>query len=266
MRRISHPFAGDARPSLAGARWCRTSSRHPVDRPGGQRFLRTSNPCTERGQNVGSRLRGRGGTAGRRPPCSRKTQLHRLECARADDGLLGRQPAAGTDHGRLRSGLRLSLRPSRDHLPDPHGVGLGRARVRLVGRRVPLGHRGHLAEHGFRRRLAPVRHDDLLLPDLAVLRGQHAGLRDLSRVGLQRGLDGRGDHLGLLVRHASGAARWHRCDRQARLQRRPDRDPDPGRPAGDPGHHLPGAGQPVGRTDDGRSTCCRPGPGSRASC
>ena len=219
-------------------------------RGGGVMIWDTNTPCIKGDQNVDSRFRGRGGTAGRRRPRSRETQLHRLECARADDGLLGRQPAAGTDHGRLRTGLRLSLRPSGDHLPDPHGVGLGRARVRLVGRRVPLGHRGHLAEHGFRRRLAPVRHDDLLLPDLAVLRGQHAGLRDLSRVGLQRGLDGRGDHLGLLVRDASGAAGWHRCDRQARLQRGPDRDPDPGRPAGDPGHRLPRAGQPVGRTDD----------------
>ena len=213
-------------------------------------ILRVAIQHSQRRDDVVSRVRGGQWRAGCRQPGCHETELHHLDRAGADDRVVGRQPASGADHGRLWAGLRLPLRATRDCLPHPDGPCLGGARLGLEGRRVPLGHRGHLAEHGVRRRLAPVRHDDLLLPDLAVVRGQHPRVRDLSGVGLQRRVDGRRDHLGLLARRGARAPGWHRCDRQAGLQRRSDRNADPRRAARDLGHRLPRAGQPVGRPDD----------------
>ena len=70
--------------------------------------------------NRSSRARGRRGTS-----------IHRVDCARADDGVLGRQPAAGADDGRLRPRRRVPLRAAGDRVPDPDGARLGRARLRL---------------------------------------------------------------------------------------------------------------------------------------
>ena len=165
-----------------------------------------------------------------------------------DDDQLGRQPARRADDGRLRAGLRLPLHRPGDRVPAADLAGLGRARVRLRGRHLQVGLAGHLQADGLPRRLVPVRDDDLLLPEPARLRRQHARLRDQPRAGLERGVDGPGHRGRLLDRRLGLLARY--VGRRRPGQHGPDhRHPDPRRGAGHPRRRVPRPGQRVGRTD-----------------
>ncbi len=95
----------------------------------------------------------------------------------ADDHELCGEPAPGTDHGHLRPGCGVPVRRARHHLPPADLAGLGGAGLRLGGGRLQVGVGGHLETDGVPGRLVPVRHDDLLLPHPARVRGQHAGVR-----------------------------------------------------------------------------------------
>ena len=120
------------------------------------------------------------------------------------------------------------------------------------GRRLQLGLRGHLQADGLPGRLVPVRDDDLLLPEPARVRGEHARVRHQPRARQQRRVDRGRHHRRLLVRRLGLLARHQGRGRPG--QRRPDhRHADPGRRAGRPRHGLPRPGQRVGRTDDRRA-------------
>ena len=111
---------------------------------------------------------------------------------------------------------------------------------------------GISAEVGPAGGVVPVRDDDLLLPDAAGVRREHAGLRLQPGAGEQRRLHRHRDRRRVLVRRVPLGARRHRRDRQARLQRPADRHADPGRAARDPRHRLPAPGRDVGRADGRR--------------
>jgi hypothetical protein len=115
-----------------------------------------------RSPDVSRRSRSGWSGTGRRVARSAGPVVRHLDGVGADDRVLGGQPATGADHGALRARLRVPLCAARDHLPHPDRSGLRRARLGMVRRRLPMGDRGHVTEHGLRRGLAPVRDDDLL--------------------------------------------------------------------------------------------------------
>ena len=111
--------------------------------------------------------------------------------------------------------------------------------------------RGHLQADGLPGGVVPVRDDDLLLPEPARVRREHARLRLQPGARQQRRLDRGRDHRRLLVRCLGLLAR-HQGRRRPR-QRRPDhRHPDPGRRPGPPRRGLPRSGQRVRCADDRR--------------
>ena len=158
-----------------------------------------------------------------------KPTLHHVAHAGVHDDRVGGEPAQRADDGRLRPHVRVPVHRAGDHLPAAAGAGRGRARVGLDGRRLPLGERGHVREVGAAGRLVPVRDDDLLLPDAARLRGEHAGVRLQPGPGDERRLHRHRHRDGVLGRGVHVGARGHRRDRQARFQRTADRHADPGR-------------------------------------
>ena len=181
-----------------------------------------------------------------------QADVHHVADVGVHDDRLGREPAQRADDGGLRPDVRVPVHRAGDHLPAAAVAGRGGAGVRLDGRRLPLGERGHLREVGPAGGLVPVRDDDLLLPDAAGLRREHAGLRLQPRPRDQRRLHRHRHRDRLLVWRVPVGARRHRRDRQARLQRPADRHADPGRAARHPRHRLPAPGQPVGGADGRR--------------
>ncbi len=153
--------------------------------------------------------------------------------------------------------VRVPVPRAGDHLPAAAGARGSGARVGMDGRSLPLGERGDVAAVGPAGGVVPVRDDDLLLPDAAGVRREHAGLHLQPRPGGQRRLHRRRDRHRVLARRVPLGARRHRRDRQARLQRAARRHADPGRGPRHPRRHLPPAGQYLGRAD-GREP---PGPG-----
>ncbi len=135
------------------------------------------------------------------------------------DHRLGRELAQCADDGRLWPGVRVPLHRAGDRVPDAAGAGRRGAGVGLVRRRLPLGERGHLAALGPVGRLVPVRDDDLLLPDAAGVRREHAGVRVQSGSRDERRLYGGGHRRGLLERRVPVGARRHRWHRETRLER-----------------------------------------------
>ena len=125
---------------------------------------------------------------------------------------------------------------------------------------------GMSAEVGPAGGLVPVRDDDLLLPDAAGVRREHAGLRLQPRAGEQRRLHGHRHRHRLLARRVHVGARRHRRHRQARLERPAHRHADPRRDPRDPrrsstcsrARRRPRRWTPT--------TSSRSGRGSRASC
>ena len=181
-----------------------------------------------------------------------EAELHHVADAGVHDDRVGREPSQRADDGRLRPHLRVPVHRAGDHLPDPAGAGRGGTGLGVDGRGLPLGQRGDVREVGAAGRVVPVRDDDLLLPDAAGVRGQHAGVRIQPGSGDERDLHGHRDPDRVLGRGVHVGARRHRRDREARLQRTADRHADPGRAARDPGHRLPAPGQPVGGADGRR--------------
>ena len=95
-----------------------------------------------------------------------KSELHHLGCAGADDGVLGGQSAPGADDGGLRAGLRvLYVLPAIVFL-IPTALVSAELASGWSGGVFRWVTEGSLAEHGLRRGVAPVRDDDLLLPDV----------------------------------------------------------------------------------------------------
>ena len=179
----------------------------------------------------------------------RAADVHHVADAGVHDDRVGREPAQRADDGRLRPDVRVPVPRAGDHLPAAAGARRGGARVGLDGRRLPLGERGDVAALGPAGGVVPVRDDDLLLPDAAGVRREHAGLHLQPRPGGQRRLHRHRDRHRVLARRVHVGARRHRRDRQARLQRAARRHADPGRGPGHPRRHLPAAGQHVGRAD-----------------
>ncbi len=175
--------------------------------------------------------------------------LHLVDRAGADDHELGGKPAASAHDGGLRSRLGVPLLRSGDRVPAADVARGGRAGIRLEGRRLQLGGHGHLEAHGLPRRVVPVRDDDLLLPDPARVRRQHARLCDQPGARQQRRVDRARDHGLLLVGrvHLVSRNQGSRGTRQRRPDHRhadPRRDPDPAR------RGVPRPGQPVRGPDD----------------
>ena len=182
----------------------------------------------------------------------RQADVHHVGHAGVHDDRVGGEPAQRADDGGLRPDVRVPLHRAGHHLPAAAVAGRGRAGVRLDGRRLPLGQRGALGEVGPAGRLVPVRDDDLLLPDAARVRGEHARLRVQPRPRGQRRVHGHRDRRRVLARRVPVGTRGHGRDRQARLQRPAHRDADPGRGAGHPRRRLPAPGQLVGGADGRR--------------
>ena len=191
-----------------------------------------------------SACRGEAGSAD-----GRETDLHHVDDAGVHDDGLGGEPAQRADDGGLRPDVRVPVSGAGDHLPAAAVAGRRRVGVRLDGRRVSLGERGPFPALGPVGGLVPVRDDDLLLPDVAGVRREHAGLHLQPRPCGQRRLHGHRDRGGVLARRVPVGTRRHRRDRQARVERAADRDADPGRGPGHPRHRLPAAGQHVGGAD-----------------
>ena len=181
-----------------------------------------------------------------------EADIHHLADARVHDDGVGGEPAQRADDGRLRPDVRVPVPGAGDRVPAAAGAGCCGARVRLDGRDLPLGERGHLREVGAAGGVVPVRDDDLLLPDAAGVRREHAGLRLQPGSGDQRRLHRHRDRGRVLVGRVPVGARRRRRDRQAGLERPADRHADPGRAAGDPRDRLPDAGQRVGGADGRR--------------
>ena len=167
----------------------------------------------------------------------------------ADDNRLGREPALGPDDGRVRPGLRVSVRDSRNRVLRADLARVGGARIGLEGRRLQLGHRGDLRADGAAGDLVPVRDDDLLLPGAAGLRREHDRLHHQSRPGQQRRLHGRDHRRAVLGQRARLLTRGG-TDRQARVRRNRDRNTDPRRDPRRDGGRIPASGQPLSRADE----------------
>ena len=196
----------------------------------------------------------------------RAAGVHHVADAGVHDDRVGREPAQRADDGGLRPDVRVPVPRSGDHVPAAAGAGRRRAGVGMDGRSLPLGERGDVAAVGPAGGVVPVRDDDLLLPDAAGVRGEHAGLRLQPRPGGQRRLHRRSHRRRVLARRVHVGARRHRRDRQARLERAARRHADPGRVPGHPRRRLPAAGQHLGRADGREPPGAASGPGSRAWC
>jgi hypothetical protein len=171
---------------------------------------------TERSYVVDGRAR-RSADRGPRGQGTRRAQVHHVVDPRVHDDGLRREPAQRADDGCLRPDVRLPLLGAGNRLPAASVNGRGRAGVRLVGRDLPLGERGHLGEMGPAGGVVPVRDDDLLLPHVAGVRREHVGLRLQPGPGDERPLHRHRDRHRLLGGRVPLGPRGHRRDRQAGL-------------------------------------------------
>ena len=224
----------EPRPVRAGPGWARReTSRGRCDGVDG---------CA--GRQAGRGAPGQGGHS--------KARVHHVADPGVHDHRLRRQPAERADDGRLRPDVRVPLPRAGDHLPGAAGAGRRGACIRMDRRGLPLGERGPVRQVGPAGGVVPVRDDDLLLPDPARVRREHAGLRLQPGSRHERHLHRHRHRRRLLDRRVPLGARRYGRDRQARLERPARRHADPGCAARHPGRRLPAPGQLVGRAHERR--------------